>query len=432
MNYIRQIIFEMRHQPLMTWLSIAGTAIAIFLIMSDFMIDRINMVEIAPESRRSRILYGFGADLSSGDGNSASSYLSFELAKELYSNLEGVERVSYSVSDVTPTSISLPGKIPTTLPVKYVDNEYWNIYDYNFEEGSPFSLEESEAGVCNAIITRSTAEKLFGKGESPIGKELLINRKSYTVTGVISNVNSIMNESYAEVFAPHSSMQIEKIIRMEYLGRFCPILLLEDDTETVNVQKQVEQRFKSFNARHKKDRVKLVYHSQPWDSETMAELIGTNATPDLSTKHRMRYIAYAILLLIPAINLSSMTRSRLRRRVSEIGLRRAFGCTRTRIISDLITENLFISLIGGAIGLMLSIGFIISFSNYFIQYGDWFCESIEQTAIRPSLSMLINWQIFVAVMIFCFLLNILSAGIPACKAAFTNPAEAISGHNFNQ
>ena len=93
MNYIRQIIFEMRHQPLMTWLSVAGTAIAIFLIMSDFMINNIDSVSVAPESKRSRIVYGFGGHTQS-ENSSNSGSLSFELARELYSDLDGVEAVS--------------------------------------------------------------------------------------------------------------------------------------------------------------------------------------------------------------------------------------------------------------------------------------------------------------------------------------------------
>ncbi len=58
MKYLNQILFEMRKQPLMTWLSIIGTSIAIFLIMCDFMINNIASVNVTPETRRDRILYG--------------------------------------------------------------------------------------------------------------------------------------------------------------------------------------------------------------------------------------------------------------------------------------------------------------------------------------------------------------------------------------
>ena len=42
----------------------------------------------------------------------------------------------------------------------------------------------------------------------------------------------------------------------------------------------------------------------------------------------LRYaLVITILLLVPAINLSSMTLSRMRKRMSEIGVRKAFGAT---------------------------------------------------------------------------------------------------------
>lgn len=432
MNYIRQIIFEMRHQPLMTWLSIAGTAIAIFLIMSDFMIDRINMVEIAPESRRSRILYGFGADLSTGDGNSACGSLSLELARELYGDLDGVERVSYSDMGGQPASISLPGGVPVDMTLRLIDHEFFNIYDYTLEEGAPFSREESEAGVADVIITRSTADRFFGKGEPAIGKSLVIDHRQYTVTGVISDLNRLVKDSYGDLFVPYRSMGIEKMNWMTYLGSFNTILLLKEGVKAEKVRSQVESRYKAFNSRHKEEGVELVYHAQPWDTETKSETFGNNVTPDLTVSHRMRYVAYAILLLIPAINLSSMTRSRLRRRISEIGLRRAFGCTRSRIMADLLSENFIISILGGLIGMVLSILFIVSFSNYFVSYGGIFIDSVELTEMRPSLAMLFSWQTFLAILAFCFILNLLSAGIPAWKASFTNPAEAIIGHNAHK
>lgn len=52
-----------------------------------------------------------------------------------------------------------------------------------------------------------------------------------------------------------------------------------------------------------------------------------------------------------------MTQSRLRQRVSEIGVRRAFGSTRTEMIGQIVMENLVVTLLAGAVGLLFSILF---------------------------------------------------------------------------
>ena len=48
----------MRHQKMMTWVSISGTALSVFLVMAFFMTDGIKSAEVAPASNRHCILTG--------------------------------------------------------------------------------------------------------------------------------------------------------------------------------------------------------------------------------------------------------------------------------------------------------------------------------------------------------------------------------------
>ena len=41
MNYIKQIYFEMKHHKMMTWVSVSGTALAIFLVMIFVMSEQV-------------------------------------------------------------------------------------------------------------------------------------------------------------------------------------------------------------------------------------------------------------------------------------------------------------------------------------------------------------------------------------------------------
>lgn len=82
---------------------------------------------------------------------------------------------------------------------------------------------------------------------------------------------------------------------------------------------------------------------------------GANIEPDVDAARRQRIMIFVILLIVPAINLSSMTQSRLRQRVSEIGVRRAFGSTRAELMGQIIAENLVVTLLAGIVGLLLSV-----------------------------------------------------------------------------
>lgn len=146
--------------------------------------------------------------------------------------------------------------------------------------------------------------------------------------------------------------------------------------------------------------------------------------PDMGAVRRLRYFTWAILLLVPAVNLSSMTHSRLSRRREEIGVRRAFGATRGNILADLFIENLIITLAAGLIGLGLSVVFA-----FFGAESVFSAQSVTGTVSNVSPMMLLSWQSFGLSLIFCLILNILSVSLPAWQAARTNVVNALSGKN---
>ena len=134
----------------------------------------------------------------------------------------------------------------------------------------------------------------------------------------------------------------------------------------------------------------------------------------------MRYTLYAILLLVPAINLSSLLHSRMRKRISEIGVRRAFGCTRLRVITDIIWENFLITLVGGIVGVALGITFALTYSGLY--------EDMETygSGITPDIGSVINFGTILIAVGVCFILNLISASLPAWQASRLNPVEAIN------
>lgn len=117
-----------------------------------------------------------------------------------------------------------------------------------------------------------------------------------------------------------------------------------------------------------------------------------------------------------------MLHSRMRRRISEIGVRRAFGCTRSRIILDIISENFLITLAGGILGLFL--GIIVGI-NYSALYDTG--RNIGEGG-TPALSMMFNWTILLTALAVCFVLNIISAAVPAWQASRVNVVDAINAN----
>lgn len=432
MNYFKQIYFEMKHQKMMTWVSISGTALAIFLIMVVVIADSVYSVEAAPESKRSRILYGQRMHVVFSEGNWSHMALAYDVAKKLYEGLDGVETVSYDGTGWdSETNVNVPGKNAFPMKKLVADANIWKVYDYTFIDGRPFSAAEAESETRTAVLTRSAARKLFGE-EKVSGRAIEVDTYPYTVVGVIEDPMAVMPNSYADIllpFNPALSVREGDSGPERWLGIVTARLLTANNADVENIKAQVKKRYARLEPEAKKMDLSLTYHQQPYTAREMGlGDFGSNTDPDTKNHDISNAVILALLILLPAINLSSMTRSRLRHRVSEIGVRRAFGASRKSIIRQITSENLIITLIGGVIGLALSFIFLAMFSHVFFQYGGGFGDlPLDMLDSGPSLGMIFSWKSFFFALVMCFVLNLLSATVPAWKAAKVQPAEAISG-----
>lgn len=423
MNYLRQIYYEMRHQKMMTWVSIAGTSLSIFLVMALFMTEQVKTVEVSPESNRHRILIAENLHVSGNDyGSSSTSGLNKDIIDKLYGNLDGIEKTSYYDAFKSNTNINVHGKDAISVFRKRVDNDFWNIYDFKFIDGKPYDKADVNDGVRKVVLSRSIARQLFGE-DNVAGREVEINYITYTVSGVVEDVNPLLQTTYAQIYLPFKPDTPQE----EYFGNVNMVLLMKDGVDPSHIKEQVEARYKTFNTQIAEKGYEFVYHLQPYTSQEVGlGSYGSNNEPDLNGHNKKMWIFYTVLILLPAINLSSMTRSRLRHRVSEIGVRLAFGAKKTSIISQMFGENLIITLMGGILGLALSMLFILMASHLFFYSGGLDPSSLEIVNARPTLGMLFRWQNFVIALVFCLVLNILSATVPAWRASRVKPAVAIA------
>lgn len=424
-NKILQILYDLRHQPVISGVTLIGTALTIFLIMIVVMIQQIPVLPFAPESNRPRLLIGCGQHLerlenSDGPGILVGG-LSYNTAKTLYENLEGVSYTSYFQQYAQKEDVKGPtGKLFLANGRK-ADADFFKIFDHTLLKGRFYTREEADAMENVAVVAETTAYKLFGDID-PIGQTFQYGFKPYRVVGVIKDNSPLATLGSGDVFIPTSQNDGDMSYE-EYRGRTSVAILAEPGVDFGSIRDQVKARYAALSTELAEYGWKAIYHEQPFDIETVAFAVTAgNKTPDLESVKKSRYLIFVILLLVPAINLSSMLHSRMRRRISEIGVRRAFGCTRSRIILDIISENFLITLAGGVLGLLL--GIIVGI-NYAALY-----DTVQNVGKggTPALSMMFNWTILLTALGFCFVLNIISAAVPAWQASRVNVVDAINAN----
>lgn len=424
MNHLNQIIYELKNQKMMTWVSISGTALAIFLIMSLFAASKMEQLEIPPMSQRSRVLVGQSIDYYHDNGSGSGMGINYELAKKIYGNLEGIEKYSFVSPMWGNKEVGLHNGDKISSPGLKVDDGYWNIYDYSFISGTSFDKKEVEAGIKTAIITRHLAQKLFNEVDVA-GREIDVDNIPYMVKGVVEDPYPLLPDGNIEIFlnyTPQDAPDEDAIFGHTNLR-----MLMKEGVNPQYIKTQVEKRYEDLNRELKESGTSVKYHEQPYTSEELIDPFGSNNGPKLKTKKHLQAIVYILLFLLPAINLSSMTRSRMNARTSEIGVRRAFGAKKTNIILQIFTENLIISIFGGILGLFFSILFLFFFSSAFITNVDILSgDALQPVSVGPVLWQIFNWASFFIALGACLILNILSATIPAWRASLIQPALAIS------
>ncbi len=419
---IKQIIYDLRHQPVIAWVTLIATAMSVFLVMVVMIMQRVQTAPFAPESCRDRLMVGAFLHLrDTGDSqNNSSSGLSYENARLLYADLEGVEHTSYFSLNPTEASLSNLAGTAASGNIRAVDAEFFKIFDLPLLAGRYFTAEEVDANRKVAVVAESMARRLAPDGD-PVGATVYVDMFPYTIVGVVPDSSPLATTAHAHLYHAIKLRSYDGEGERDEFGDIAVALLLAPGTDPESLRGQVRARYAILETRLAADQKEAVYHNAPFGQEEIAAgLNGSNVTPDTETPRRLRLATYLILLLVPAINLSSMLHSRMRRRVSEIGVRRAFGCTRSRIILDIIAENFLVTLAGGVAGVALGLVFTATCSGLYASADNF------GSGATPPLSVLISWATVGTALAVCFVLNLLSASIPAWQASRLRPVDAIN------
>lgn len=430
MNYFRQLLYDMRHQKMMTWVSISGTAVSIFLVMVMFMVNNVKTVEIAPDFNRQRIYGAMTVSLQSTTTSpkwSSGGSMSYGLAHLLFEGLEGVELTSYCGENVSAWDIIIKNQVPLNASTKMVDGNFWKMFGFTFLEGGPFTEEECVANTDKVVITRSLAHRLFSSQDA-VGREINLGNNTYRVCGVVEDINPILQNAWAELYIPAIGKDRKPFSNSDTaMGPFMVLMLYDEEADPDAIKQEVKSRYESLNVELAKEEAELEYNGVPYNAAELSIPDVGHVVPDEKQERRTQYIIYALLILLPAINLSSMMNGRLQHRISEIGLRRAYGAKRSDILWQLMGENFIVTGTGGLIGVALSYLFMMFLSSEFFMFvNDNRISVLSAKMATPSFSMLFTWGSFFIAVGACFILNLLTATVPAWRASLMEPAMAIS------
>ena len=417
--YLKQAMQMLRQNKFFSIIYITGTGLAITMVMILAILYYFRTGNIAPEINRDRMLviqHGKILNKTEGQGN-GSSRLSYPTIKECFYSMQTPEAVTAILPIGEQTEfIQTPGsdEVYNGL-VMGTDVAFWKIFQFRFLAGKPYTEEEFTSGIRKAVVSESLARRLFNTSDAT-GKTFLLNFEEYQVSGVVEDVPSIAQFCYAEMWIPFTNRpsQIQGSKWCDFiLGHMQLYILAKKPGDFDAIRREAEENCRRYSANI--PRYNFVLNEQP-DTVLRAWLrTDSFAGPIFMKLFIQIFSVIFLLLLVPSINLTGMTASRMKKRMEELGIRKAFGAQNRTLLLQILYENLLLTLLGGLIGLLISYGLIFMLKGWLLGNYDWDGSSLT-ASIDLSPGMLINPAIFGYTLIFCLILNLMSALVPAWRA----------------
>ena len=422
-QYFKQAWRLLKENPVLSTISIIGTALAICMIMVMVMSHEVKNAAYPPETNRDRMLYVkwmSGRQKDKPTKGSSNGPMGYALAQAGFKALKTPEAVTVVTAFAPPALASQPGSnTAVSFDKMLTDEAFWKVFDFSFIDGAPYTEADVKAGLRKAVVTEKAARETFGS-TAVTGRRILLDYTEYTVCGVVKDVSTLATAAYAQIWLPITSEEIPAD-NAEGTSGLCRVFILAKSKADFSViRDEAEMLRKKYN--DGLSEYEAFYRGQPDKHFVYINRKWANVEPDMKQIVRQSIIVLLLLLIVPAINLSGMMSSRMRKRLSELGVRRAYGATRGNLLAQILWESLLQTLLGGALGLLFSYmaafllkGMIYGNSTMMYQLGD--------VSLNPF--SLLHPVIFLYAFLFCVLLNVLSAIIPAWRTSRKPIVESI-------